>query len=430
MLTDLVGKKLLILGSSSQISQITVRAKEMGIKTVVVDKYPYEKCPGKQIADEHYDIDFSNYIAMSELIKERHIDGVLTGFTDSYLEHYYQICKDNNLPCYCELSALRIGTDKTAFKNACIESGVPVIPGGSAKSLTEAYKLAEDVGFPVIIKPVDNSGSRGVIKCENRDKFEYSYQYACTFSPSKTVIVERFMDCDSIAISYFAAESDIRICAINDRGLYVSPESGSSITSYSEYPSPYLKRYLSEVNETVIEMLKKNGFNNGMIALQAFVDDDSFYFCEMCYRPSGGHHFLLIKDQNGNDQLELLIRFALTGTCREQWNVENETPFFKEACAMLKVIGDPGKIIENIAGIDEICKRDDVISAYASHHHGDQVGASGTTAQSIVTIWHKAEDTEKLRNSAKEILQMLSVQYTDGTGKAWISIPNGIYYRF
>lgn len=416
------GKRLLVLGSTELISVIVKKAKDMGVYTIVTDNRPLEKAPAKQIADAYFNIDFSDVEAIKALISEHHIDGVLTGFTDSYMNYYLTICNETGLPCYGNKQSFDIATDKAIFKKACIDSKVPVIPGVTAYTYEDAAEFSREVGFPLMLKPVDNSGSRGVIKCESLEKLESAYAYALSFSTIGKVIIEKYMDCDNIAVSYFAADGEIRLSTTDDRMIYKSPESGASISSYSEYPSKYTDRYIREVNDNVINMLKDNGFDNGMISLQAFVDEDSFYFCEMCYRLSGGQHYILTKNQNGIDQLALLIQFAVTGSCSDEWDKDKETPYFDERFATLRIIGEPGKVIDKLEGFDAILKNERVIKASSTKQVGDTIGQSGTTAQIIGKISYKFSKDENRAIVAQGMLNELKIEDENGQSIAWISI--------
>lgn len=416
------GKKLLVLGGTKLMEVIVRKAKSMGIYTVVIDNRPLSSAPVKLMADEYRDIDFSDYAAVSRLIAEEKIDGVMTGFSDADLEKYLHICRENGLPCYLDERQLAIATDKSAFKKACVEAGVPVIPGITAADFGEAKAFADSNGYPLMLKPVDNSGSRGVIKCESERELESAYQYALSFSDMKLVIVEKYLDCDNIAVSYFASGGEIRLSTTDDRMMYVSAESGSSISCYSEYPSSYTDRYIKEVNGNVIKMLELNGFREGMISLQAFVDDKSFYFCEMCYRLSGGQHFLLSENQNGSDQLGLLLRFAVTGSSREYWKSENETPYFGRNCAMLRVLGIPGKKIAVLEGFDELLKNERVIKAYAAKHTGDTIGKDATTPQVIGNILYTFSKSEDRLQTARELVSSLRIEDETGNSIAWFTL--------
>lgn len=419
---NLEGKKILILGGKSLMVDIVVKAQRMGIYTIVTDNRPYENSPAKKIADKYYDISFSEIDKIVELIKKEGIDGVLTGYTDSYIEYYLKICEAAGLPCYGGEYQFRIATDKSTFKKACIEAGVPVIPGREVYSLQEAKEEAEKQGYPVILKPADNSGSRGVIKCLCKTQIEDAYCYAKSYSALGIVILEKYMDCDNIAVSYFASDGKIRMTTTCERKLHISEKTGSSITSFTEYPSKYTDRYIEEVNNKVIQMLRNNKFENGMIAFQMFVDEASFYFCEMCFRPSGGHHYILIEDQNGIDEMSLMIEFAVTGSCYKSWDINKETPYFKNRCAMVKIIGTEGTTIGKYEGVEKLQKREDVIKVIPMLNPGDVVGADGTTSQILATIWYRCSTDSTPEEVAENIVNDLVIEDSEGMSIAKVSI--------
>lgn len=419
---EIKGKRLLILGSTESIAGIVRKCKELGVVSIVTDNRSLECAPAKRIADRYYNIDFSNNEEIDTIIKTEHIDGVLTGFTDSYLSFYIDICKRNCLPCYMDQRQLDIATDKAFFKEACIKNGIPVIPGKVASSFKEVADCALELNFPVMLKPVDNSGSRGVIKCNDQTSLKEAYEYALSFSSSKKIIIEKYLDCNNIAVSYFIADGKIYLSTTDDRMIYKDLNTGSSVSCYSEYPSRYTDRYIHEIDAKVRTMLSQNGFRNGMVSLQAFVDDHSFYFCEMCYRPSGGQHYNLVQWFNGVDQLALLIEFAVTGTCFNSWEYKKETPFFQKNCAMLRILGVPGKRINTISGFDELSKLDYVIKSYPVVNEGTIIGKSGTTAQVIGNVIYTFSKEKDRQAIADSIFKHIKVLDENGESMAWFTL--------
>ena len=413
MKNTLKDKRLLFLGSTPNIAGMVKTAKEMGVYVLVTDNKSLENAPAKQIADEYADISLADIDKVVDYIKEKNVDGVLTGFSDSYLVYYEEICEKSGLPCYGDKKTFAIATDKMCFKKACDESGVGTIPGINAYSYEEALEFAEKSSFPLMLKPADNSGSRGVIKCESLDELKNAYEYALSFSPTKNVMCERFMACDGIGVSYQLINGEAYLSSTCDRVNYCAAGDGSSITGDLLYPSKYTDRYIKEMDESVKKMLRVNGFNHGMVSLQSFVDDEGFYMCEMCYRPSGGHHYILIKDQNGIDGLELLIEFALTGKV-EGYNSENETPYFKEMCAMTHIVGKPLQEIAVAEGFDTVAMLDGVIDVSQALFAGDTVGKDGTTAQVLGSVWFKAADFDGLCAAADTYNKALCFKDAEG----------------
>ena len=135
---------------------------ELGVTTIVANYYPPEKSPAKRIADEQWDVDFSQVDNMVARIKEHHVDGIFVGWTDSHLPYYAEICEKAGLPCCGTVEQFDIlSNDKRRFKQTCIEYGVPTIP----EYKMDIQLLREDldkIEYPVMVKPADESGSRGV----------------------------------------------------------------------------------------------------------------------------------------------------------------------------------------------------------------------------------------------------------------------------
>ena len=125
---DLKGKRLLILGGSRISCEIIRHARAMGIVTGVTDWYALEKSPAKQMADEAYFENTSDIDAMAELIRSKKFDGVITGFTDSVLPYYAQMCQKAGLPAYGTKEQFDIFIDKEKYKALMREFDVPTIP--------------------------------------------------------------------------------------------------------------------------------------------------------------------------------------------------------------------------------------------------------------------------------------------------------------
>ena len=406
-------KKLLILGGGSDMVSVTKLAQSMGIKVYITDYYDSLRSPAKSVADESADISISDTDAVVAYIRENKIDGVLTGFTDSYLEHYLNVCEKAGLPHYGSRRALEVATDKMVFKQACRESGVGVIPGKNAYDYETVEGFAQENGYPLILKPTDNSGSRGVIKCESPDELKNAYDYAMSYSKSQNIIVEKFMDCDSVGVVYQLKGAVPKLVALCDRDTYYSENDSSSIVSGTKYPSKYLERYVAEADEPMKKMLVDNGFSDGMVSPMAFVDEKGFYMCEMCYRPSGGHHYTLINDQNDVNGLALLIEFAVTGETAS-YDSAKENPFFRDVCGMIHILGKPGGVIAKMDGVESIEELPYVLEVCRELSVGQTIGKGGTTAQTLLSVWLKAADWNEFDRRLEEIRSMLKVFDSEG----------------
>lgn len=118
---DFKGKKLLILGAASVHVKLIKAAQEMGIYTIVTDNVEYEESPGKQIADEYWDLNIFDIAGIVEKAKLKGVDGVISGWLDPCQRPYQEICEKLNLPCYGTKNQFLFMTDKHAFKKCVLK---------------------------------------------------------------------------------------------------------------------------------------------------------------------------------------------------------------------------------------------------------------------------------------------------------------------
>ena len=396
---DLKGKKLLILGGSAFMVDPVLAAKSLGIYTIVTDWHELEKSPAKRISDEYWNISLMDYDQLAEKIKENGINGILTAFTDAFLLAYQHLCELTGLPCYGTKEVFETTIDKSKFKRLCRDNDVPVIPEYDLSTFNPIHISEKN---KVIIKPVDNSGSQGVILCSNPNAFLKCLDYALSFSKKKQVIIEQYMNMDSFAASYtiqdgkqymnmdsFAAsytiqDGKISLSTLNDRLEHKSSET-AAITSAGIYPSKYLDLYLEKMDNKMKKMYQSLGITNGVLSVQGFVDGENFYVMEMGYRITGGQHYIFSKYENGISALEQLIYFAITGRMADFSIAEKDTPRFKDLCLNLCILGKCAKIAR-IEGKEFVESLPEVIHAEFFKGVGDQIGMDGTISQKIANL--------------------------------------------
>lgn len=402
-------KKILILGGNKLSCDIVTVAKAMGIYTIVTDWNSVEDSPAKQIADEYWNVSLMDYDTLSKQIFDNCVDGILTGFTDSYLIPYQRLCELTGRPCYATKEQIDWTTDKAFFKEKCRKYNLLVVP---EYNLNNFDKTIISDKHKVIIKPVDNSGSRGICICNNPSEFEKNLEYSLNFSSRKRVVIERYMDCDDVSFEYKIQNGEAILTAICDRYIYKTENEGS-ITSSLIYPSKYIDIYMSDVDKKVQRMFESEGFKNGVLFMQAFVEDDRFYFYEMGYRLSGGRHYVFTKNQNNESALEDLVYFAITGKMSEQRISDVANPCFKDICSQLSIICE-SDMIAKIEGWQEITDMGQVIDAMKMLKEGDVVGKQGTTASIFARLHIIVNNTEELDKIVDEIYSTLRVENNDG----------------
>ena len=389
---ELEGKKLLVLGGGATSIDIVNAAQTLGVYVIVTDYYDVSRSPAKLIADEYWNESITDYDKLCALIKEKGVNGIITGFTDSYLMPYQHLCELSGLPCYATKEVFELTMDKARFKQLCRDNDVPVIPEYDLASFNPS--IIND-NHKVIVKPVDNSGSRGVILCTKPEDFQKCLDYALSFSEKKQVVIERYMEMDSISISYTIQDGVVSMSTTDDRYVHKAA-SGSSVTQCGIYPSKYTEAYIKHIDPKMKKMYERAGLRNGVLAVQFFTDGKEFYVREMGHRLTGGQHYTYTMAENGISSLDQLIHFAVTGSMADYSIAERDNACFKHIYCHLFILGKEAKIAR-VEGLDYLNRMPEVMHLTEMKRAGDKVGVDGTSAQKVVGLHLKVDNIAHLK---------------------------------
>ena len=197
---DLKEKKLLVLGAYDTEKEIISEAHLMGVYVIVTDNHEnWDDAPAKKVADEAWNISWSDIKTLSKKCIDEHVDGIMAGFSEKRIHCAQLLCEILNKPFYANGAKLDVIIDKILFKQACINSGVTV---------PKSYKYGDFVEYPVIVKPSDNGGSRGITVCYSQEEFIPAYQKALDASDNKSVVIEQYFVADETMI-YFTVHNGI-----------------------------------------------------------------------------------------------------------------------------------------------------------------------------------------------------------------------------
>ena len=180
-------RSVLIFGVGLLQASIIKRAKLMGLYTVGID--PAKDATCKNEVDAFEVVDGQDFEETCAVVDKYGIDAIVTAATDKPLVMMARIAEKYGFPFYSVETALW-STDKFQMKRRFIEGGIPCAKGRLVKSVSEV----EDFEYPVIIKPRDNSGSRGVKLCRCKEELEASMSEAFEVSKLDTILVEEFIE--------------------------------------------------------------------------------------------------------------------------------------------------------------------------------------------------------------------------------------------
>jgi len=180
-------KAILVFGVGPLQKSIIGRAKMMGLYTVGID--PAEDATCRNEVDAFEIVGGQDFEGTCAVIDKYGIDAIVTAATDKPLVMMARVAEKYHFPFY-SVETAQWSTDKFQMKQRFLEGGVPCAKGRLVKSADEV----DDFDYPVIVKPRDNSGSRGVKLCRNLEELKASMDEAFEVSRLDTVLVEEFIE--------------------------------------------------------------------------------------------------------------------------------------------------------------------------------------------------------------------------------------------
>ena len=182
------GKKAVLVFGCGELQQSIIgRAHKMGLYVVGID--PCEDAYCKDDVDAFEVVGGQDFEGTCAVVEKQGIDAIVTAATDKPLVMMARIAEKYGFPFF-SVDTAKWSTDKFQMKQRFIEGGVPCAKGRLVKSVEET----SDMVFPVIVKPRDNSGSRGVKLCRTQEELNQSMAEALEYSKLDSVLVEEFID--------------------------------------------------------------------------------------------------------------------------------------------------------------------------------------------------------------------------------------------
>lgn len=184
-------KKILLLGGSeAQLISIN-KAKDLGYYTIVCDYLPDN--PGQFIADAFYQVSTTDKEAILDIARKENIDGIVAYSSDPAAPTAAYVANKMNLPGM-DYDVVRHFCEKQLFREFLKKNNFNVPNSRKIEIPYDESKIdLSEFSFPVIVKPTDSSGSKGITVLNDSSKITEALQYAANYSRNKTLIIEEFI---------------------------------------------------------------------------------------------------------------------------------------------------------------------------------------------------------------------------------------------
>lgn len=412
---DLKGKRLLILGATPSEAQIVEAAREMGVYAIVTDNHTdWDDAPAKKIADEAWNISWSDIPALREKAQERQVDGVLAGYSEFKTNCAIKLSRELGTHFYIEdEEQLAITRDKLLFKSICRQYGVPVAKDYYVSAEMKPEELAA-IEYPVIVKPTDNAGSRGIRYCKSKADIVSCIEYALSYSESKRVVVEEVLTGHEVVAYYTIADGKIAFSSIFDKYARIEREGFNALMDAYLYPSNRLPYFLEHHNAQVMDLLMNMGLKNGVISLQGFSQPDgSIVFFELGFRLGGTSAFHYTEYFNGVSHLRMLISHSLTGNMHPE-ELPKEDPRFKGQYGCTFTLLAKDGVIGSQTGIEAVNAMPNVLHTCFYHRVGKKIVNTGDQLSKSFRAYIVGKDLDEIARTIRSIQATVEIRNTEG----------------
>ncbi len=388
-------KKVLLLGGSHfQVPSVRT-AKKLGYYTITCDYLPDN--PGHKFADEYHNVSTTDKEAVLALAEKLQIDGIVCYASDPAAPTAAYVAEKLGLPS-SPYESVEILSNKDKFRAFLTENGF-CVPKAKGYAYSETDLMLEEFDmfhFPVMVKPVDSSGSKGVKKVERKEDLKPAVEAAMVYSRCKRFIVEEFVCRKGYQIAGDGFSVDGKLvfrCFANEHF------DGSGINPYvpigESWPYNMPQRIHDKLHKEVQRALTLLNMGTQAYNFDARIDEnENVYLMEIGPRNGGNLIPQVTQYATGVDMVEYTIKAAMGEDCSDLQMVEP-----KGYWANYMVHSQEAGILREV-WIEEDFRKNNIVEYEMMFQTGEKVeaftGSNGTLGTMILKFSSEKEMLEKM----------------------------------
>lgn len=315
-----MNKKILILGAGNAQLDLINYCKSVGIETYGCSYSDKDK--GIPLLDHFAQIDIVDVEAVKAYFIENQIDYVYSVGSDIAVPVFSRIAEETGKFTFVSSKTAEICCNKHLMRTVMRNSkfNVPF-------KVCSSCEIPE--AFPVMIKPADSQGQRGVYKVNNLAEFKRCFEDSISYSKCKKVIVEKYISGNEISVNAYVKNGEVIFSIMSDRESFENLPGG--IIKAHHLPSEYKNTPVaSKVDELVKEAVSKLNINNGPVYFQIMVSNEEPYLIEVTPRLDGCHMWKLINEYCSINLFEITMKHFFGEDIKTEGFEESKYPMHLE----------------------------------------------------------------------------------------------------
>lgn len=409
--------RLLILGTLGEFVQFVKKSKEKGYYTIVCDGYP--DGPAREFADASYVIPVTDIDAVAKLCKDENVDGIITSFSDLLLECMVKIADKAGIPCYLKPEQLKWYRDKSACRELLSKLGLPS-PGFTKipvqllkeKNTEEIRHLTENLQYPLISKPMDKYGSRGIYIIHNEEELFPKAVQTADFTGLDEILIEEYNDGFEFNMMTWVQAGKVNVISIADREKTETEEGMLPESTRNVYPSRLLDRVEKSATDLLQKYIGYTGQQEGALSMQFFwKPGKGIQVCEIAARFFGYEHELTDMVYGFNIE-ELLLNYLYNKSEISEMFKVHDIHRPQKYGAVLYFHGRLRTIREQKAAY-LLSEEPAVVKPWIFYKEGEEVIAYGSNPY-LALYYIEAESREALDKITEKFFAHMSVTDPEG----------------
>lgn len=281
----MISKKVLFLGGAYAQIPIILEAKNRGWYIITCDYLPDN--PGHKLANEYHNISTTDIEKVLKLAKQLKPDFVVAYASDPAAPIASYISEKLGVPGN-SYESVKLLSEKDLFRDFLAKNGFNTPQSISVEENTIDFERISQLQFPLIVKPTDSSGSKGVSKVENIKDIQHAIQHALIFSRNKRIIVEEFIKSNGSQLhgDGFVYNGELIFSYIGDH--HYNTKINPFVPYSTTWPSNKTESEIQKIGDVVSKAIKLSGYKNGAVNIEARIaGNGNIYIMEIGPRSGG-----------------------------------------------------------------------------------------------------------------------------------------------
>ena len=309
-------KKVLMLGGSLYQTYAIKEADRMGYYVITCDYLPDN--PGHKFAHEYHNVSTTDKEAVLELARTLNVDGIVAYASDPAAPTAAYVCEKLGLPT-SPFKSVEILSKNHLFRNYLAEHGFNVPKARSYTKYEDALAEIDSFKLPVMVKPVDSSGSKGINKLTDKAQLKAFVEDALSYSRDKVFLIEEFIVKHGPQISGDAFSVDGKLvfhCLGNE---FYSKKVDKDFAPLGEcWPTVMPKEVIDTLEKDLQRLITSLGMRSTAYNVEAiYGEDGKVYILELGARSGGSLIPQVTALATGVDMVPYVIKAALGEDCSD-----------------------------------------------------------------------------------------------------------------